>query len=56
MKVKIESLCIATLTIRFMHFEDNGITTITTGADLGVSRGGGGAHFQKLFENFVDFF
>ena len=27
-----------------------------SGADLGFSRGGGGADFQKIFENFVDLF
>ena len=27
-----------------------------TGADLGISRGVGGADFQKNFENFVDLF
>ena len=28
---------------------------ILTRADLGFSRGGGGADFQEIFENFVDF-
>ena len=39
-------------------FEKNGreYLSLGAGADLGFSWGGGGADFQKIFENFDDLF
>ena len=43
------------------NFKKNGVDVWQTlipnpGADLGLSRGGGGADFQKKIENYVNFF